>query len=563
MSSMLTRVLVPSVLALLAVAHLSACGGSDASAGASTAGSGGASGGTCAVVSDCPGADTACQKRTCEQGACGAAFAAVGTACSEDGGTVCDGNGACTLCAPGEEVACYDGPAPTAGVGLCKQGTKTCDAAGASFGPCLDQVVPAVENCAIGGDEDCNGSSEACTGATTWAEAFAGENVWTFGSAVDAAGNAIFGGIYTGSLDLGGTNLTSGAAGDAWLAKVDPAGNLLRATSFGDGAGADVWAIACDATGNIFLALDVQGTLDFGGATITSAGDSDLGVAKLDPDGKHLWSKAFGDAATQYAEGIAVDADGGVVLCGEHDGTIDFGGGLLVSAGGFDGYLAKLDGTGQHVWSKSFGSAVADEGAYSVAVAADGAIAVTGPFNADTDFGGGLLTNAGGGDVFVAKLGADGEHLWSKGFGDAGMQWGTGVRFDPSGNVIVIGINGGSLDFGGGTLTSAGGDDVFIAKLDAMGAHVWSKGLGASGTDRPNGLALDPFGNVGSSATPTAASTSAAERSASWACRRPSSGSSTPTESTSGARHWQRPTPAVSDPSSSTPGRASSWRGRS
>jgi len=76
-------------------------GGSGASSG-----TGGAS---CTTPDDCPGADTTCSTRTCEAGLCGAEYAAADTACTEDGGQVCDGDGNCVecntadQCDPGEE----------------------------------------------------------------------------------------------------------------------------------------------------------------------------------------------------------------------------------------------------------------------------------------------------------------------------------------------------------------------------------------------------------------------------------------------------------------------------
>ena len=57
-------------------------------------------------------------------------------------------------CADGETMPCYGGEPGTAGVGVCTEGTQTCD--GGSFGPCLGQIVPLAEVC-NGADDDCNG----------------------------------------------------------------------------------------------------------------------------------------------------------------------------------------------------------------------------------------------------------------------------------------------------------------------------------------------------------------------------------------------------------------------
>jgi hypothetical protein len=75
------------------------------------------------------------------------------------------------------------------------------------------------------------------------------------------------------------------------------------------------------------------------------------------------------------------------------------------------------------------------------------------------------FASAGNEDIFVAKFGAGGAHLWSKRFGDEDSQGGSAVAADLSGNMIVTGYFKGVVDFGGSVLTSAGGADIFMAKF--------------------------------------------------------------------------------------------------
>ncbi len=74
------------------------------------------------------------------------------------------GTGGGGVCTPGATQPCYDGPAGTAGVGICVAGTVTCDAAGAGWGPCTGEVVPLPqEDCATPVDDNCNGqANEGC-----------------------------------------------------------------------------------------------------------------------------------------------------------------------------------------------------------------------------------------------------------------------------------------------------------------------------------------------------------------------------------------------------------------
>ena len=180
--------------------------------------------------------------------------------------------------------------------------------------------------------------------------------------------------------------------------------------------------------------------------------------------GKHLWSKGFGDGSHQAAEAVAVDASGNVIVTGNFEGTVDFGGGALTSAGSGDIFVAKFGSDGAHLWSKCFGDG-SIKIAYAVVDDASGNVIVTGYIEDTVDFGGGALTSAGGWDIFVAKFGSEGAHLWSKRFGDGSDQAAEAVAVDASGNAMVTGYFDGTVDFGGGALTSAGSFDIFVAKF--------------------------------------------------------------------------------------------------
>jgi hypothetical protein len=155
---------------------------------------------------------------------------------------------------------------------------------------------------------------------------------------------------------------------------------------------------------------------------------------------------------------------GNVLVTGQFQGTVDFGGGPLTSVG-IDIFVAKYAGPdGAHLWSRRFANTAADAG-FSVVVDPSGNVMVTGQFNGMVDFGGGPLTSAGY-DIFVAKCaGTDGAHIWSRRFGGTAADVGTSIVVDPGGNVLVTGSYQDTVDFGGGPLTSAGFNDILLLKL--------------------------------------------------------------------------------------------------
>ena len=165
----------------------------------------------------------------------------------------------------------------------------------------------------------------------------------------------------------------------------------------------------------------------------------------------------------------------------------------LIVVDHLDIFVAKFNPTnGSHLWSKRFGDSNNDI-AWGVAVDGGGNAVVTGYFRGSVNFGGGNLTSAGSNDVFVAKLDFSDNHVWSKRFGDADDDFAEGIGVDAAGNVLIAGSFSGKIDFGGGSLVSAGQRDIFLAKLDAAGNHRWSKRFGDANSDIAHDVALEPL----------------------------------------------------------------------
>src|SRR5204862_160679 len=157
---------------------------------------------------------------------------------------------------------------------------------------------------------------------------------------------------------------------------------------------------------------------------------------------------------------------GNVILTGRFTGTVDFGAGNYVSTGTFsDAYIAKLDPAGNPVWSKHIGG---DQDQMGDVITTDpaGSVYAFGRLYAQTvDFGGGPI-NGGG---YLVKYDAAGTFEWVNTYDDEIRD----IVIDTAGDVVFTGYFPGTSDFGGGSLTSAGAEDVFLVKLDTDGNHVW------------------------------------------------------------------------------------------
>jgi hypothetical protein len=194
-------------------------------------------------------------------------------------------------------------------------------------------------------------------------------------------------------------------------------------------------ALALDPTESVLLAGQLGGAVNFDGHVLTSAGDLDALVAKLDPCGAPVWARAFGDGATQTAMDIGADAAGNVIVMGAFNGTIDLGTGPLTSRG-----FPR--------------------------------------------------------DVFVAKLDRRGVALWVKHvFAEEGGMSPTAIAVDRAGNTLLLGSLEGKVSFGDGTIAS-GTVTAFVIKLDPAGNAAQSALLGTSTDQEPIDIEVDRLGNA-------------------------------------------------------------------
>jgi hypothetical protein len=338
--------------------------------------------------------------------------------------------------------------------------------------------------------------------------------------AVDSSGNVYTTGFFRGTVDfdpgVGIANLTTEKLDEdnVFVSKLDASGNFVWAKHFRGASYVTSWSVAVDSSGNVYTTGSFYGTVDFdpgvGTTNLTAASLGDVFVSKLDASGNNVWAKQFGGTGG-WGQGVsvAVDSSGNVYTSGRFSGLVDFDPGVgvanLQERGNPDGFVSKLDASGNYVWAKQFTSTTYGTYVASVAVDSSGNVYTAGTFRGTTDFdpsvGTANLTSANNEDVFVSKLDASGNYVWAKQLGGTDYpQIGNSVAVDSSGNVYTTGWFSGTADFdpGVGTenLTSAGGRDVFVSKLDTSGNYVWAKQLGATSNDEAQSVAVDSSRNV-------------------------------------------------------------------
>ena len=189
-----------------------------------------------------------------------------------------------------------------------------------------------------------------------------------------------------------------------------------------------------------------------------------LGTAVTNPPvNTNIWAQRFGSTSTDTCRAIVSDASSGnIIMGGGFNGTVNFGTGALVSAGGTDMYLAGYNSSGTALWSKRYGG-TGSEVVRGVALDGSGNVYVCGHFLGASDFGGGVTNSTGINDIFIAKYSSTGVYQWVKTFGNTDDDVAESLDVDSGGNVIVTGYFKGQVNFGGGILFSqfSGMDTLF------------------------------------------------------------------------------------------------------
>ena len=197
------------------------------------------------------------------------------------------------------------------------------------------------------------------------------------------------------------------------------------------------------------LALFVAATLPTQSAYIRTSPPANTIIPATGPS-PHF-CKAIGGPAGETGNSLIQTSDGGYAIAGT---TTSFG------AGEWDVYVVKLDADGNLQWTKTIGGPGEEVGS-SLIQTSDGGYAIAG---GTRSFG------AGGTDVYVVKLDANGNLQWTKTIGGKKEDLGISLIQTSGDGYAIAGVTN-SFGLRGG--------DVYVVKLDANGNLQWTKTIGA------------------------------------------------------------------------------------
>ncbi|MDD2507192.1 MAG: T9SS type A sorting domain-containing protein [Candidatus Cloacimonetes bacterium] len=307
----------------------------------------------------------------------------------------------------------------------------------------------------------------------------------------DMDDNVYICGFYQLATTFGTITLDGYGDTDIYVAKLDPDGNWLWATRAGGGGPDEALDIDVDDEGNVYVTGGFESSAIFGDIVLESQGNKDIFAAKLDSDGNWLWATGAGCFDGDQAYSIAVDTDGSSCITGFVGGTVSFGAIEIVPYGYFDCFLAKLSADGNWEWANRAGGTNHDEGK-AVTIDDSGYIYLTGRYRGIASFGELSLNSHGANDGFIAKLDVDGNWLWARTFGGYAYYddvW--DISLDLIGNCFITGDFYTDGTFGDFVLQGNGSQDLFVAAIDSSGTWLWANSAGAGGSDSGVCLVVD------------------------------------------------------------------------
>ncbi len=306
----------------------------------------------------------------------------------------------------------------------------------------------------------------------------------------------IVGGFFASSCTFGATVLTSAGQRDGFLTKLDSNGTFNNSLKIGSTGFDEIKNLVVNSDGKVFVTGYFENQVSFGESTITSSGSRDLFVSGLNSDLN--WEFAIGAGGTSEDEGtgIAIDNSSNIYITGNFYQTAYFGENSITSNGDKDAFIAKINTAKEFEWILQAKSSSSID-SYNIVSDNSGNTVIAGSFNNYLETTGDVLNSVGESDIFVAKANSNGEWQFAKSKGGVfGIINTKAITVDKQGNRYICGGFYGTILLGSDTLQSSGSEDVFVYKLSKNNQFLWARKAGGIDLDRAESIACDTNNNI-------------------------------------------------------------------
>jgi hypothetical protein len=275
-------------------------------------------------------------------------------------------------------------------------------------------------------------------------------------------------------------------------------------------------ALATDVNGNVYMVGKFKGATTFADTVTASlgtpVGDYDAFVVKYNASGIFQWLKIVGNSNIDNASEIVIDGVGNIYIAGGFKGTVDFDPSANVNSltsGSFgDGFILKLDPSGNYSWAKNFKGSPGIATINGLAVDNAGNVYTTGGVFQTVDFNPGTSNNsitattAAYNDVFISKLDSSGNFVWIKQLSGNNEDIGIDIKCDASNNIVLTGTFKDDIDMDPTGITntlspnSLGTPISFISKYDSNGNLLYASKVSDTGQIIINSLDTYSDGSI-------------------------------------------------------------------
>ena len=333
-------------------------------------------------------------------------------------------------------------------------------------------------------------------GSVAWAKNFGGSGEDYFINVIEVAdGYVVIGNSNKFDRDWAKFGVKGKGALDGVIVKFNKDGSVAWANNFG-GSGYDHLVSVAAVPGG-FIAVGQTNTLDKDWAAqgCKGKGESDGTIVKFNSDGTVAWAKNFGGSAGDYFDSVISVSDGFVAVGSSYGMTGDWTEFGLTTKGNGDGVIVKFNNDGTAVWAKNFGGSGNDQ-FYAVTEIPGGYIAAGQSIKMDGDWAPYGLTGNGAYDATLVKFDLNGTAVWAKNFGGSKDDYFRSLATVPGGFIVSGFSNQPDGYWAANGISSNGGTDCIVMKLNGDGTVVWMNSFGGAANDYFYGLAAIPGGCV-------------------------------------------------------------------
>lgn len=218
------------------------------------------------------------------------------------------------------------------------------------------------------------------------------------------------------------------------------------------------------------------------GDVVGSSGTQDIWVVKLSPQGTLLWQRTYGGSGGENAIPRIRETPDGGLLLHGLTSSVDGDVTDLNGPGAQDHWIVKLDAAGDIEWNRTLGGSEAEYG-IDVIPTTDGGYIVNFAYVRSND--GDVVDLNGADDLWLVKLNATGAIVWSRTIGGSDVESGSDAVLLPNGDIVILGHTRSS---DGDIQTNRGNYDILLAKVSSGGTLLWTRTYGGSQQDTGSDL---------------------------------------------------------------------------